>query len=85
MRSFPDYKEITFNWLNKSRAIAITDICKSYGKGITVKRLAQERGALGQIKIIVRCDSHSWATAIQLAANVRQAVIDAGFTNSLTF
>lgn len=81
---FNDSVTITFNWLNKDRAVAITEICKSAGN-VSIKRVAQERRALGAIKLIVSINGHSWRESGNIANNIRQAVNNANLSNSLTY
>ena len=85
MTLFNDYTEITFNWLNKDSAAAITVICKSTGGNVSIKRVAQERGVLGAIKLIVRINGHSWRESVNIANNIRQVVNNADLSNSLTY
>lgn len=81
---FTDYTEITFNWLNSDRASKITTICKSYSQ-VAVKRVAQERGAIGMIKLLVRVNGISWRESVVIANNIREKVNTAGLSNSITY
>jgi hypothetical protein len=80
---FDNYVFDEYQWLNAERAKQIAIIIKNNGG--TVKRLAQERGVLSVCKVLARFDSHSWSAAIDLKNKARQAVINAGLTDSLTF
>ena len=84
MNMFGDNATITFNWLNKDRAQGITAICKSAGK-VTVKRVAQERGVLGVMKLIVTVYGHSWKNALDIVNGIRRAVNEAGLSDGETY
>lgn len=83
MDLFNNYIVDTYQWLNAERAKQISAIIKQNGG--TVKRVAQERGALGVCKIIARFESHSWVAARNLQGEARKQIIEAGLTDSLTF
>mgnify|MGYP001461225067 CR=1 FL=1 len=86
MKSFTtmaDTATKTFNWLNLERAQAIMGIAKRHGA--KVKRVAQQRGALGQMKVIVSVNAGSWAASNSIIAKIVTEVRDAGLVNELTF
>jgi len=84
MNMFSDNATITFNWLNKDRAQGITAICKSAGE-VTVKRVAQERGVLGVMKLIVTVYGHSWKNALDIVNSIRRVVNEAGLSDGETY
>lgn len=81
-----DYCERSYNWLNGEEASTIAAIVKKHG--CTSKRVAQQRGALGMVKVIVRVHKFpGWYSNNQLlatihgeiAASVKLSSISLGF------
>lgn len=79
----PDHMTKTFNWLNAERAARIAEICKKHGA--TVKRVAQERGALGYCKIVARFDCGSRVKSSAAIGAARREIEAAGLTTQLTY
>lgn len=75
--------ERTYNWLNAERAQAIVSLAKKH-EADSVKRLAQERGALGICKVVVQFNRHSWAASLEAIKPFDVEVKEAGLINSLT-
>ena len=73
----------TFNWLNLERAQAIAGIAKHHGA--KVKRVAQQRGVLGKMKVIVAVNAGSWAASNSIIAQIVIEAREAGLLNELTF
>lgn len=75
---------ITLNWLSGDRARAIAAVVKEHGG--RVKRVAQERGALGYCKLIVTFDKHpGWAPNNETLGKFKTRIVADGHTNQLTF
>ena len=86
MKSFTTMSDTaikTFNWLTNERAKSIIGIAKRHGA--KVKRVAQQRGALGKIKVIVTVNAGSWAASNSIIAKIVTEARDAGLVNELTF
>lgn len=77
-----DYCERSYNWLNGEQAAAIAAIAKK--NGCKTKRVAQQRGALGVVKVILRVDKFpGWASNNQLLAAVHKEIMESVRLDSL--
>ena len=75
---------VTLNWLHGDTARSIASVVKEYGG--RMKRVAQERRALGYCKMIVTFDRHpGWATNVETLKKFKERIIADGHTNQLTF
>lgn len=82
--NFSSKIEKTFNWLDAERAARIIEIAKRHDAD-SVKRLAQQRGALGQCKVLVTFNRHSWAASLEAMKPFNADIASSGLVDSLTY
>ena len=80
---FRDDAKIEFQWLDATRAAAITEIAKRHGA--TVRRVAQGRGMLGKIKVVATVNKGSAFASATAAGAIKAECRAAGLVNELTF
>ena len=74
----------TFNWLNATKAQAISAIIRRHGG--KPQRLAQERGALGYCKIVAQfAKGVSWAANVESLNAAIHEIETSGLTTQLTY
>ena len=82
---FDSKTQITLNWLSADRVKKITTIAKKHS-ATKIQRLAQERAALGVMKLVITFNKFpGWFDNAKAAQVFRAEIINAGLTDSITF
>jgi len=78
--------ERKYNWLTADKASKIIAIAKKHNAD-SVKRLAQERGALGYCKVLVQFNKNSWASSLEASKPFFKEIEEnaSELVNSLTY